>query len=153
MTDFRRPLHDERIPLILAESAATPVYRHCFDDEIAIDFPSIRTVIDRMCTELLGADRKPAVRQAAISLSPREALYGVTVPLELPVRRTCAVCGGRGESWAEPCHDCAGSGECSKPHLFSLSVPRGVADGTRFHVLIAPPHGLPTRIEVTVRVA
>lgn len=153
MTDFRRPLHDEPTPLVLAESAATPIYRRCFDDEIAIDFPSIRTVIDRMWTGLVGADLEPAIGHAAVSLSPRDALNGVTVPLELPVRRTCGLCGGRGESWAEPCSDCDGSGEYSKPHMFALSVPRGVADGTRFHVVIAPPYGLPTRIEVTVRVA
>jgi hypothetical protein len=32
-------------------------------------------------------------------------------------------------------------------------VPAGVTDGTRFRFLVAAPHGVPTRIEVTVLVA
>jgi hypothetical protein len=32
-------------------------------------------------------------------------------------------------------------------------VPAGVTDGTRFRFLITAPHGVPTRIEVTVLVA
>ena len=127
--------------------------RGCFEDEVAIDFPAIAPVVDRMRAAMLGAEREPVARRAAISVSRREALAGVTVPIELPVRYTCHGCGGRGEVWAEPCAVCAGSGERSTPHLFTVSVPAGVADGTRFTVLVTPPHGLPTRIEVTVLVA
>ena len=127
--------------------------RGLFDDEVAIDFPAIGAVVDRMRATLLGAEREPVERRAAISLSRREALDGATVPIELPVRRTCDVCGGRGESWTEPCVQCAGSGERSTPHLFTVLVPSGVAHGTRFRLLVAPHQGLPTRIEVTVLVA
>jgi hypothetical protein len=139
--------------MILADEPSIVHDRGCFEDEVAIDFPAIAPVVDRMRAAMLGAEWKPIARRAAISLSPREALDGVTVPIELPVRRTCHGCGGRGESWAEPCAVCAGSGERSTPHLFSVSVPAGVADGTRFTVLVVPPQGLPTRIEVTVLVA
>ena len=153
MTDFRRPLHDAALPVSFLDEGAATATRRLFDDEIGIDFPAIHAVVDRMRTALLGSDREPVLRQAAINLTPREALGGASVPIELPVRRTCAVCGGRGESWTEPCADCAGSGECSTSQRFTVRVPAGVVDGTRFSVLVAPPHGLPTRIEVTVLVA
>ena len=153
MSDFRRPLHDEPTLVTLTDDVSIVVARELFDDEVAIDFPAIGAVVDRMRASLLGAEREPIDRRAAISLSRREALEGATVPIELPVRRTCHLCGGRGESWSEPCASCAGSGERSTPHPFSVLVPAGVAHGTRFRLLVAPPQGLPTRIEVTVLVA
>jgi hypothetical protein len=139
--------------MVLADAMAVVHDRGCFEDEVAIDFPAIAPVVDRMRAAMLGAEWEPMARRAAIRVSPREALAGVTLPIELPVRRTCHGCGGRGESWAEPCPVCAGSGERSTPHVFTVSVPAGVADGTRFTVLVGTPHGLPTRIEVTVLVA
>jgi len=153
VNDFRRPLHDDPAAVAVRDDASTPLLRGCFDDEVAIDFPSIDGVVDRMRAALLGSDREPVARHAAIRLSAREALAGATVSLELPVRCTCRACGGRGESWTEACGHCAGSGERSMPHRFTVSVPPGVADGTRFRLLVAPPQELPTRVEVTVLVA
>ena len=153
MTDFRRRLHDESPPLLHAAAAPGVPARGCFEDEIAIDFPSIGPVVERMRDGLLGGDRTTDAHAAAISLSPREAFAGTTVALEVPLRGTCAGCGGRGETWEEPCGACAGSGECSTPHHFRVAVPPGVTDGTRFRFLIASPQNVPTRIEVTVLVA
>lgn len=153
MTDFRRPLHDEPTPVVLADDTSVVFGRGLFDDEVAIDFPAIGAVVERMRTSLLGADREAIGGRAALSLSAREALDGAAVPIELPVRRTCQVCGGRGESWAERCATCGGSGERSTPHRFTVLVPAGVVDGTRFRLLVTPPQGPPTRIEVTVLVA
>lgn len=133
--------------------AEPPSTRHCFGDEIAVDFPSIGTVVDRMRHALLGQEPGTDAHRTAISLSAREAFAGATVPLEVPLRKTCRACGGRGETWAEPCQACVGSGQCSTPHHFRVLVPAGVTDGTRFRFLIAPPQGVPTRIEVTVLVA
>jgi hypothetical protein len=153
VSDFRRPLHDEPTPVTLADDASIVMGRGLFDDEVAIDFPAIGAVVDRMRASLLGAERETIEGRAAISLSQREALDGATVPIELPLRRTCHLCGGRGESWSERCASCAGSGERSTSHRFSVLVPAGVAHGTRFRLLVALPQGLPTRIEVTVLVA
>jgi hypothetical protein len=151
VTDFRRPLHDETAPLhaALAQSAD----RGPFDDEIAIDFPSIGAVVERMREGFLGDDPAGAAHKSAICLSPRQAFAGATVPLDVPLRHTCRHCGGRGETWAERCARCEGSGECSRSHQVRVLVPAGVTDGTRFRFLIAAPHGVPTRIEVTVLVA
>ena len=51
------------------------------------------------------------VLRAEVSLSQREAAAGLVVPLEVPVRATCPHCGGRGETWTEPCGLCRGTGE------------------------------------------
>ena len=151
MTDFRRPLHDETTPLHAAPALSS--HRGAFDDEIAIDFPSIGSVVERMREGFLGDDASGAAHKSAISLSPRQAFAGATVPLDVPLRHTCRHCGGRGETWAERCAGCAGSGECSRPHQVRVLVPAGVTDGTRFRFLISAPQGVPTRIEVTVLVA
>lgn len=152
MTEFRRPLHDESRRLLTARRAPSTSPSSCFDDEIAIDFPSIAPVVDRMRDGLLGEHPAIGAHSAEISLSVRQACTGVTVPLDVPVIDTCGQCGGRGETWAEPCGLCAGSGACSRQRQVHVSVPAGVADGTRFRFVIAP-HGVPTHIEVTVLVA
>ena len=151
MTDFRRPLHDETTPLHAVPAPSS--HRGVFDDEIAIDFPSIGSVVERMREGFLGDDASGAAHKSAISLSARQAFAGATVPLDVPLRHTCRHCGGRGETWAERCAGCAGSGECSRPHQVRVLVPAGVTDGTRFRFLISAPQGVPTRIEVTVLVA
>ena len=54
----------------------------CFADEIAIDFPSVGNVVDRMRTAFLGEHADAGVLRAEVSLSQREALAGhvVSVP-------------------------------------------------------------------------
>ena len=151
MTDFRRPLHDETT--VLHAALDHPTHRRCFADEIAIDFPSLDAVVERMREGFLAADAAQRAHNTAIRVSPRQAFAGATIPLDVPLRHTCAHCGGRGETWAEPCARCEGSGECSRSHQVRVLVPPGVTDGTRFSFLVAAPQAVPTRIEVTVLVA
>jgi hypothetical protein len=153
VTDHRRPLHDDPARTFRLVLGAAPDPGRAFRDEIAIDFPSIGTVVDRMRDGLLGADGDHAAHVTAISVSADDAHAGVTVPFEVSLPATCGECGGRGESWAEPCRHCHGSGERARAHQFQLSVPPGVSDGTRFRFVFAPPQTAPTRIEVTVLVA
>jgi len=149
----RRRSYDQDLASRRRPSAPEADHRGWFADEIAIDFPSIADVVDRIRDGFLGAD-ETADRSlsAEILLSRREAFDGVTVPLEVPVRSTCPLCGGRGESWMEPCRGCAGTGAWHLPHRVRLSVPAGVADGTRFHFTITAPHTTPTHVEVRVAV-
>jgi DnaJ-class molecular chaperone len=85
-------------------------------------------------------------------LSHREAIDGVTVPLDVPVRSTCPLCGGRGESWMESCRGCGGTGAWQLPHRVRLSLPAGVADGARFRFTITGVHTPPTHVEIRVAV-
>lgn len=153
MSDHRQPLHDEFAPVLLTPSAAPAPSRTCFDDEIAIDFPSVGAAVERMREGLVGADDGAMAHVTSVCLSRLEASRGATVPLQVPLRSMCRRCGGRGESWTEPCEPCDGSGAASWSQQFRLSVPAGVSDGTRFRFLIAAPSGVPTRLEVTVLVA
>ena len=125
--------------------------RSCFADEIGIDFPSVAHAVDRIRSAFL-ADERTAALSAAIRLSPREAREGATVPLVVPLRCTCGQCGGRGETWTEPCGRCVGSGTELLRHQLQVSVPAGVLDGARFRFTVTLRYNPPTRVEVNVLV-
>jgi hypothetical protein len=55
----------------------------CFADEIAIDFPSVGNVVDRMRTAFLGGHTDADVLRAEVSLSQREAFAGHVVALKV----------------------------------------------------------------------
>lgn len=125
---------------------------NCFADEVVIDFPSVAPAVDRMRNAFL-ADERAAALSAAIRLTRREARDGAMVPLEVPVRCTCHVCGGRGETWAERCVRCQGSGTELLRHQLQVAVPAGVLDGACFKFTVIPRHNPPTRVELRVLVA
>ena len=89
---------------------------------------------------------------AEIVLTPREAFDGVTVPLDVPLRRTCPRCGGRGETWAEWCASCRGLGEVSTHHEMQVRVPPGVRSGALFRFSVTPPGAPVTLVEVRVTI-
>ncbi|HEY6893891.1 MAG TPA: hypothetical protein VI258_06975 [Rhodanobacteraceae bacterium] len=122
----------------------------CFADEIAIDFPSVGHVVERMRDAFLGERVEGDLVSAEVSLSPREACDGRVVAVEVPIRATCADCGGRGETWTEPCPGCSGSGESLFYHPVHVSVPPGVADGARFRFRVNSPDAPAVRVEVRV---
>jgi hypothetical protein len=124
-----------------------------FDDEIAIDFPSVHAAIERMRACFVAASSECEHRRrlsAELHLSPREAFDGVTVPLDVPVRKWCLACGGRGEIWSDPCDSCDGSGEALGRHPVRLVVPPRVQDGDRFALLVSAPSSPPTHVVVRV---
>jgi molecular chaperone DnaJ len=120
-------------------------------DEIAIDFPSVSSLLDSMRHSFFGS--VPMVTLSAeIIVSRREAFWGATVPLDVPLRRTCPSCGGRGESWQECCPACDGDGEVAAPHEMRLRVPAGVREGERFRFSVMPPGAPHTVVEVRVSI-
>ena len=127
-------------------------FADCFADEVVIDFPSVAPAVDRMRRAFL-VDERVAPTMATIRLSPREAREGAMVPLEVPVSCTCRVCGGRGETWTEPCGCCKGSGAELRRHQLKVAVPAGDPHGTRFNFTVTPRHDHPTRIELRILVA
>ena len=125
--------------------------RNWFADEIAIDFPSVASVLDRMRDAFFTAEQ-PVTLSAQMVLTAREAFDGVTVPLDVPLRRTCPRCGGRGEVWADWCATCAGLGEVSSAHSLRVRVPPRVREGARFRFSITPPGAPPTVVEVRINI-
>ena len=122
----------------------------CFADEVAIDFPSVGRVVDRMRDAFLGERVDADVLHADVSVSPREAFDGLVVPLTVPVPTTCANCGGRGETWTDPCARCRGTGASLVRHAVKVSVPRRVADGASVRFRLRLPDGSPIRVAIRV---
>ncbi len=134
----------------------------CFDDEVAIDFPSVDRFVDRLCEEFAGGAPEAAGTRgedarrtltAEITVSRREAFLGALVPVEVPVRRTCPACGGRGESWTDPCGACLGTGDAPARCLVRVPVPPGLSDGTRLRFRLSAPDAPPIRLDVHLSIA
>jgi|SRR5262249_26532530 len=125
----------------------------CFADEIAIDFPSVGRVVDRMRESLLGHEGDGGLLRAEVSLSQREAQGGRVVSLHVPVRVTCPDCGGRGETWTEPCHLCGGDGHSTFEQPLRITLPPRVADGACLRFRVKSPDATALRIEVRIVVA
>jgi DnaJ domain len=124
-------------PDISGEDAAACVV-DCLPDEVAIDFPSVHSVLDRMRHAFFGdaPDPQPV---PDIAISAHEAFWGATVPLEVPVRRTCAGCGGRGETWDRWCERCGGVGDVADVQAVHLRIAPSLADGTHVRFRVAAP--------------
>jgi molecular chaperone DnaJ len=118
-------------------------------DEIAVDFPSVSSLLDRMRDSFFGAIPSTAL-SAEICLTPQEAFWGAVVPLQVPVRGTCTRCGGRGEVWSEWCAACGGGGEVSVVHEVRLRIPAGVREATRFRFSVTSHGAPPTVVEVRI---
>lgn len=145
-----QPPHSDAFPRLAIDTWTSAPWA-CFADEVAIDFPSVEPLIARERDAFLGED-DPAVLTAEVSLSLRDAWMGAVVALDLPVRRACANCGGRGESWAEPCDPCHGTGDAFVPRPVTVPVPPGVTDGTRLRFRLRAASAPHVRVEVRVAV-
>jgi hypothetical protein len=124
----------------------------CFADEIAIDFPSVGRVVERMRDAFLGQPVDADLLRADVSLSQRQAFAGLVVSVTVPVRVPCPHCGGRGETWTESCTLCRGTGESRLHHPVRVTVPPRVADGARFRFRVKSPGASPVRVEVRVAI-
>ncbi len=124
----------------------------CFADEIAVDFPSLGRVVDRMRAAFFGAADERDVLAADLELSPEEASRGRIVPLAVPIRTTCATCGGRGETWTEPCGGCEGTGQALQHRPVRLALPAGVSHGARLRFRVTAPDAAAVRVEVRVAI-
>ena len=126
-----------------------------FRDEVAIDFPSMRPCIERAREGLLSSTERERADtcKVAVQISEFQAYRGTVVSATVPVRATCAPCGGRGEVWSDTCRACGGSGSATERALLRVHVPPRVSDGARLHFRLRPPHAPAIRVEVTVVVS
>jgi DnaJ-class molecular chaperone len=124
---------------------------NAFADEVDVDFPSVSNLVGRMRSAFFGP---PSARplSAEVRLTPRQADAGVSVPLDVSLRHTCPVCGGRGEVWLDPCGACSGSGGGLLPHQFQVVVPPGVRDGAYLRFDVTRPYAPATLVQVRISV-
>jgi len=149
--DTFRPPGGDAIAVLGAEEAAHASHVDCFADEVVIDFPSVASAVEKMRHAFVESE--PGLPLSArVNLSMQQASGGVTLPLEVPVRSTCRSCGGRGETWSDPCCRCGGTGTEVLRHKVHVSVPAGVIDGTRFRFIVTAQHDPPTRVELLIAV-
>ena len=118
-------------------------------DEIAIDFPSVAPLVDRMRESFFAGDRV-AHWSAYIELTRGEARAGARVPIDVPHHDTCAACGGRGEIWTAGCGTCGGRGTTPGAHRVRLIVPPGIAHGARLTYQVRLPAGAAAMLAVSV---
>lgn len=126
-------------------------------DEVAIDFPSMWPIVERMRTAFLAGEARAdaennVTRHARFELTARQALEGVRLPLALTMRHTCPACGGRGELPGGPCSLCDGRGTGLLEHRLHVPVPPGVHDGACLRYALAPPGADKTHVEVRIAV-
>ena len=130
-----------------------PETHDLLSDEVVVDFPSMAGVVGRMRLTLLGADPDgQGTHTTEVQLTPKEADEGTRVPVALPVRLTCPVCGGRGEVWNEVCGVCTGTGGGFLSHELKVRVPPGVHHGTRLRFSVSPPFAPDTHVEVRIAI-
>jgi hypothetical protein len=122
----------------------------CFADEIAIDFPSVGRVVERMRDRFLGV--ADDVLRTEVSVTPSEAWHGLVVPVDVPVRSACPACGGRGGTWTDSCLRCRGTGESLTYHAVRVNVPRRIADGARIRFRLRVPDLEAVRVELRVAI-
>jgi hypothetical protein len=143
-------MHSSPLPRVdrLAAHPADPG-RACFADEAGIDFPALAVAVERMRHAFVGAEAAPAL-DLPLGIRRGSALRGGDVSIQLPIRRTCERCGGRGEAWDEPCATCAGIGHTEETRDITIALPRGVADGDRLRVRLGGRHVVPTAVTLHV---
>lgn len=118
-------------------------------DEIAIDFPSVAPLIDRMRETFFAGDAV-AEWPAYIELTRGEARAGARIAIDVPHHGTCEACGGRGEVWTGGCPACAGRGTTPGAHRVRLIVPPGLAHGARLMYHVRLPAGAAAALAVLV---
>ena len=107
-------------------------------------------MLDRMRHAFFGV--VPAVSCLPRSCcSPQEAFWGTTVPLDIPLRRTCPRLRRPRRNVGGMVRRLRRRGEVPLDHEMRLRVPAGVREGERFRFSVMPP-GAPTTI-VEVRVS
>lgn len=121
----------------------------CLTDEVCRDFPSVLTVLDRMRHSFFS-DRSHGEHDRVVAVTAEEAFWGAVIPIDVPVRRICDACGGRGEVWGEWCAACGGVGDRPSSQAVHLRVPARVQDGARVRFRVSAPAIVHTLVDARI---
>ena len=125
-------------------------------DDFGIVSPSVGEILDHIAQNFFGFHQKshgPHRRLGVeIVLDAREAFFGVTVPIEMPVYVRCDRCWGSGGEWAV-CPLCHGYGMMEIAHSVRLEIPPGARSGERHQIDLRSAGIENLLLDVTVVVA
>jgi hypothetical protein len=123
--------------------------RAAWADEVAIDFPSVPTLVARVRDTFLDEENAPRTLAEDVVLTPAEASEGGELPVLVTRHHPCPTCEGRGERWLEPCQRCAGRGERTTRQNVVVTIPPNVRDGE--HLRIALDRGdVPVYVSIQI---
>jgi hypothetical protein len=110
--------------------------RAVLTDEVAIDFPSVSTLMARARETFLDEEHAPRTLAEDVVLTPAEASEGCELPVLVTQHRPCPACEGRGERWLEPCQRCAGRGERTTKQNVAVTIPPNVRHGEHLRIAL-----------------
>ena len=145
-------MHDDATVLRLGTPGERSASRaaECFADEVAIDFPSLAPLAERLCERFLAGQVNASHQWAEVRLSRDDAAAGRRVPVPIVLPAVCEECGGRGETWQERCGACDGRGSRDVRRDVAVTLPSGVRDGARFLLTVAVADAGVARVQLQV---
>ena len=106
-------------------------------DDFGTVSPSVGEILDHIAQNFFGFHQKShgSCRRLGVEivLDTREAFFGVSMPIEVPVYARCGRCGGSGGEWAV-CPLCHGYGMMETAHSIRLEIPPEVRSGDRYQI-------------------
>ena len=106
-------------------------------DDFGIVSPSVGEILDHIAQNFFGFHQKSHGSRrrlgVEIVLDTREAFFGVTVPIEVPVYVRCGQCGSSGGEWSV-CPLCHGYGMMEIARGVRLEIPPGARSGDRYQI-------------------
>ena len=106
-------------------------------DDFGTVSPSVGEILDHIAQNFFGFHQKSHGSRrrlgVEIVLDTREAFFGVTVPIEMPVYVRCGRCGSSGGEWSV-CPLCHGYGMMEIARGVRLEIPPGARSGDRYQI-------------------
>jgi len=94
---------------------------------------NIKFTTSEKCTTCKGQGSKPGHDPTACSMCGGNGRVRSNQGF-FTVQQTCPQCAGSGEEISNPCSDCNGSGKNQTSKKISVTIPKGVDDGTRIRL-------------------
>jgi len=149
----RRPSSDPpRAVSAPRPGSAIILERASYGDEVAIDFPCVAALVERVRDAFCADDGSACPLPIDIEITPQQASRGLDALLSVSLSGTCPACGGRGEILQEGCSECAGRGSRWMPHHVTVSIPPRTADGDCLRFSLTSVAAPPTPVELRVAV-
>ncbi|MEG8098738.1 molecular chaperone DnaJ [Candidatus Liberibacter brunswickensis] len=86
------------------------------------------------CSNCSGSGAKPGTNPINCNVCDGSGRVYTTAQNFFSIERACVTCQGSGQIISHPCYKCHGQGRISEDKNLSVSIPKGVDDGTRIRL-------------------